>query len=135
MSAPPTERSDFMRVLMATMQLDIGGAETHIVELSKALMRKGVEVFVASNGGAYVKELEDSGIQHFTVPLNKKNPRSLKNAYKLLEKIILDLKIDIVHAHARIPGFLCGLLHKKIGGAWVNCRIPFSALLSIFFMI
>lgn len=120
MSAPPTERSDFMRVLMATMQLDIGGAETHIVELSKALMRKGVEVFVASNGGAYVKELEDSGIQHFTVPLNKKNPRSLKNAYKLLEKIILDLKIDIVHAHARIPGFLCGLLHKKMKFRFVS---------------
>ncbi len=109
-----------MKVLMATMQLDIGGAETHIVELSKALARKGVEVFVASNGGAYVKELEDAGIKHFTVPLNRKNPRSLKNAYKLLEKIILDLRIDIVHAHARIPGFLCGLLHKKLKFRFVS---------------
>lgn len=117
------------------MQLDIGGAETHIVELSKALARKGVEVFVASNGGAYVKELEDAGIKHFTVPLNRKNPRSLKKAYKLLEKIILDTKIDIVHAHARIPGFLCGLLYKKLGfrfvstAHWVfNTKFPLNLL-------
>ena len=124
-----------MRVLMATMQLDIGGAETHIVELSKALARRGIEVFVASKGGAYVKELEDAGIRHFIVPLNRKSPRTLQKAYKQLEKIILDLKIDVVHAHARIPGFLCGLLHKKLGFRFVSTahwvfttRFPFNLL-------
>ncbi len=124
-----------MRVLMATMQLDIGGAETHIVELSKELARKGVEVFVASNGGAYVKELEDAGIKHFAVPLNRKNPTTLRKAYRELERIITDLKIDIVHAHARIPAFLCGLLHKKLNfrfvttAHWVfDTRFPLNLL-------
>ncbi len=102
-----------MKVLMATMQLDIGGAETHIVELSKALARKGVEVLAASRGGAYVAELEAAGIRHFDVPLNSKNPCALRRAYKALEKIILEEKVDIVHAHARIPGFICGLLRRK----------------------
>ena len=83
-----------MRVLMATMQLDIGGAETHIVELSKALARRGIEVFAASNGGAYVKELEDAGIKHFKVELNRKTPTSLHSAYKALKKIILENKIS-----------------------------------------
>lgn len=109
-----------MRVLMTTMQLDIGGAETHIIELCKALSRKGVEVFVASNGGAYVKELENAGIKHFAVTLNRKGPRTLLKAYKQLEKIIIDCKIDVVHAHARIPGFLCGLLHKKLKFRFVS---------------
>ena len=124
-----------MRVLMATMQLDIGGAETHIVELSKALARCGVEVFVASKGGAYVKELEEAGIKHFEVPLNNKKLSSLISAYKRLERIILDYKIDVVHAHARIPGFLCGLLQKKHGfrfvttAHWVfDTRFPFNLL-------
>ena len=124
-----------MRVLMATMQLDIGGAETHIVELSKALVRCGIEVFVASKGGAYVKELEDAGIKHFEVALNNKKLGSLISAYKELERIILDYKIDVVHAHARIPGFLCGLLQKKHGfrfvttAHWVfNTRFPFNLL-------
>lgn len=102
-----------MRVLMATMQLDIGGAETHIVELSKALKRRGVEVFVASNGGAYVAELEEAGITHFKVALHSKSPKALYSAYKKLERIILDNRIDVVHAHARIPGFLCGLLQSR----------------------
>ncbi len=103
-----------MKILMATMQLDIGGAETHIVELSKALKRRGIEVSVASSGGAYVAELEDAGIRHFNVPLGSKNPADLLRAYKLLGRIITDEKIDVVHAHARIPGFVCGLLQKKL---------------------
>lgn len=102
-----------MKILMATMQLDIGGAETHIVELSKALSRMGVEVIVASSGGAYVAELEASGIRHFNVTLGSKNPLNLWSAYKNLERIILEEKVDVVHAHARIPGFVCGLLQKK----------------------
>ncbi len=102
-----------MKILMATMQLDIGGAETHIVELSKALARKGIQVMVASKGGAYVAELEASGIRHFNVPLGSKNPCDLYRAYKMLERIISDEKIDVVHAHARIPGFVCGLLQKR----------------------
>ena len=69
-----------MKVLMATMQLDIGGAETHIVELSKALKRRGVEVLVASNGGAYVPELESAGIPHFKVALHSKSPSVLRKA-------------------------------------------------------
>jgi len=124
-----------MKVLMATMQLDIGGAETHIVELSKALARRGIEVFVASNGGAYVKELEDVGIKHFEVTLHNKRIGSLMGAYKKLEHIILNYKIDVVHAHARIPGFLCGLLQKKYGfrfvttAHWVfDTRFPFNLL-------
>ena len=41
-----------MKILMATMGLDIGGAETHIVELSKELKRQGHDVAIISNGGA-----------------------------------------------------------------------------------
>ena len=124
-----------MRILMATMQLDIGGAETHIVELSKALSRRGVEIFVASNGGAYVRELEDAGIKHFKVGLHSKSPSVLLKAYKELKKIIFENKIDVVHAHARIPGFLCGLLQKRYGfrfvttAHWVfDTRFPFRLL-------
>ncbi len=124
-----------MRVLMATMQLDIGGAETHIVELSKALSKMGVEVLVASNGGAYVKELEDAGIKHFKVELNRKTPGAVRRSYRQLEKIILENNVDIVHAHARIPGFLCGLLKKKHNfrfvttAHWVfSTRFPFNLL-------
>ena len=48
-------------ILLSLMQLNIGGAETHVVELAKELKRKGFNVIVTSNGGVYVKELEDAG--------------------------------------------------------------------------
>ena len=35
---------------MALMGLDIGGAETHVAELSKELKRRGHNIVVASNG-------------------------------------------------------------------------------------
>jgi len=124
-----------MKILMATMQLDIGGAETHIVELSKALKKRGLEIYVASNGGAYVKELEDAGIKHFDVPLNRKSVSAIRKAYRELKKIIFENDIDIVHAHARIPGFLCALLQKKYKfrfvttAHWVfSTRFPFNLL-------
>lgn len=124
-----------MKILMATMQLDIGGAETHIVELSKALSRMGVEILVASNGGAYEEELKEAGIRHFKIPMHNKSVGGMIQAYRSLKKLILEEKVDVVHAHARIPAFLCGLLRKKIPfrfvttAHWVfNARFPFNIL-------
>ena len=53
-----------MKILMATMGLDIGGAETHIVELAKELKAEGHDIVVASNGGVYVPEIVAAGIRH-----------------------------------------------------------------------
>ena len=124
-----------MRVLMTTMQLDIGGAETHIVELSKALSRLGIEVTVASNGGAYEAELAEAGIPHVKIPFHSKNPACMLKAYKLLKKLIFEQKFDIVHAHARIPAFLCSILHRRYHfrfvttAHWVfNTRFPYNLL-------
>lgn len=101
-------------VLLALMKLDIGGAETHVVELAKELARRGRRVLVASNGGVYVKELTDAGIRHYVVPLQNKNPFNMLKSLFLLRKIIREEKPDIVHSHARIPSFLLGKLHKRM---------------------
>ncbi len=124
-----------MKILMATMKLDIGGAETHIVELSKELKRQGYDIIVASNGGVYEKELSEAGIKHYKVPLHDKNPIHMIKSYKLLKNIIIKEKVDIVHAHARIPAFLLANLHKKINfpfvttAHWVfSTKFPFNLL-------
>ena len=46
------------KILMATMGLELGGAETHIVELCRHLQGAGHEVIACSAGGALVAELE-----------------------------------------------------------------------------
>ena len=108
------------KVLIATMSLGIGGAETHIVELALELKRRGVDVSVASNGGVYVDALENSGITHYSVPMHRRRPQDMLKSYLLLRKIIKREKPDIVHAHARIPSFICGIIRKSYRYAFVT---------------
>ncbi len=107
-------------ILIATMRLDIGGAETHIVELAKGLSREGFNVVVASVGGVYEEELIKNNIKVYHVPLDNKKPHNVIKAYYLLKSIIKSNEIHLVHAHARIPGFICGMLHKKLGFPFVT---------------
>ena len=108
------------KVLLATMSLDIGGAETHIVELSKQLVRSGFRVYIISNGGVYEETVTAHGITHIKAPLHTKNPISLIKSYKRLRKSIIMNGIDIVHAHARIPAFLCNIICRKLNVPFVT---------------
>ena len=103
-----------MKILMALMGLEIGGAVTHVLELCKVLAKRGHEIFVASNGGVYEKELDAVGIKHFKVPLHNKKVSSFIKSYVLLKKIIIENEIKLVHAHARIPAFLCDCCKKNL---------------------
>lgn len=106
------------KVLLALMQLDIGGAETHVVELAKELARRGYHVTVASNGGSYERELQAASIRHVSIPLHTKKPTCLIKSYFALRKLIRTERFDVVHSHARIPSFVLGLLRKTV-------RFPF----------
>ena len=108
------------KILMVLMGLDIGGAETHVVELSKELKRQGYDVCVVSRGGVYQAELENAGIRCFYAPLHKRSPMLMLRSLLLLHRIIRREKPDVVHAHARIPGFLCGILHRFMGFPFVT---------------
>ena len=108
------------KVLIATMSLGIGGAETHIVELALELKRRGVDVIVASNGGVYVETLTGAGIRHFEVPMHRRQLPGMIKSYFLMRGIIKRENPDVVHAHARIPGMICGLLHRSRRFAFVT---------------
>ncbi len=103
-----------MKILMTLMGLDIGGAETHVVELSRQLKLQGHDVIMVSDGGAYLPEVESCGIKHYRAPLSKRDLRCMAQSYKILKEVIKTEKPDIVHAHARIPGFICGLIRKTL---------------------
>ena len=107
-----------MKILMATMGLDIGGAETHIVELAKELKSEGHSIAIISNGGVYVPEVEAAGIRHYTAPLNRRSLSAMLQGRKLLREAIARERPDVVHAHARIPAFLCGTLCRRM-------KVPF----------
>ena len=102
-----------MKILMATMGLDIGGAETHIVELAKELKQEGHDVAIVSNGGVYVAEIAAAGIRHYEAPLHQRSLKEMTAARRVLRRVIGQEAPDVVHAHARIPAFLCGGICKR----------------------
>ncbi len=101
-----------MKILMALAGLDIGGAETHVVELSKEIKRRGYDVVMVSGGGVYQKEVEEAGIRHYTVPIKRRSISDMARARRKLKKILKAEKPDLVHAHARIPAFLLHSIHQ-----------------------
>ena len=107
-----------MKILIATMGLDIGGAETHIVELAKELKHQGHDVAIVSNGGVYVPEITAAGIRHYNAPLHRRSLRDMYAARTILAQVIRRERPDVVHAHARIPAFLCGSLCRQM-------KVPF----------
>ncbi len=109
-----------MKILMTLMGLDIGGAETHVVELSKELSRRGHTVVLASNGGVYEAALAEAGICNVKIPLHLRSMGSMFQSLRLLKDLLREEKPDLVHAHARIPAFLCGILHKQMGFPFIT---------------
>lgn len=109
-----------LKILMATMSMGLGGAETHVLELALELARRGHCVTVASNGGVYVSALEAGGVKHVEAPLDSKKPDCVARASRVLSKLMREERFDIVHAHARIPAFICGKLREKFGFAFIT---------------
>lgn len=103
-----------LNILMTTMQMGFGGAETHIYELAVALTKNGHKVTLASAGGKYAEMLEAHGIRHITLPLTSKHPVHVAKCCRGLAKLLKSEDFDLVHAHARIPAFVCGLLQKRL---------------------
>lgn len=100
-------------VLMLPMSLDIGGAETHVISLSKGMQSLGWQVYVASDGGQRVRDLEEAGIPHFAAPLHSRSPLSMVRAYQIISRILDTHRIDLIHAHARIPIWISEKISNK----------------------
>ena len=84
----PEEGGKCLNILMVTMGMNIGGAETHIVELAAALVANGNRVTVASAGGVYEAALSRNGVPHVTLPLDKKSPGALLAARRGLAALL-----------------------------------------------
>ena len=93
--------------------MDIGGAETHIIELARELIARGHTACVVSAGGAFEPELLSFGAAHVWAPLDKKDPISVLRSRSILDKLVKSGEYDVVHAHARIAAAICEPICRK----------------------
>ncbi|MBO5968748.1 MAG: glycosyltransferase [Clostridia bacterium] len=104
-----------MRILLVATRMGIGGAETHVLTLARVLRRRGNHVHILSAGGAYIPALISAQVEHTVLPLDKKDIFSVTKSAKAIWRIATEGRYDIVHAHGRIPQFICGMLSKRGG--------------------
>ena len=104
-----------LRILLAATRMGIGGAETHILTLARALHKRGHYVHIVSAGGAYIPALISSKITHTVLPLDRKDIISVVKSARAIKSLAIEGHFDVVHAHGRIPAFICGMLSKQKG--------------------
>lgn len=92
-----------MNILMLSMSMGAGGAETHVLTLARALVRAGHSVTVASAGGMLTAGLAEGGVAHVTLPLASRSPVALARAVSGIIRLCRRESFDVIHAHGRIP--------------------------------
>lgn len=97
------------RVLLILPELRVGGVETHVIDLACGLKQKGYDPLVVSFGGKLVEKLETDRIDHVKLPVHSKSPLVIFNMIGPMREVIRENKIELVHAHSRVPAWICYL--------------------------
>ena len=81
------------RILQIIPNMEIGGAERTVLEVTSFLKKTDYTSIVLTSGGKLIEDLEKLNIEVIKYPIDKKNPFSIiKNIFKL-KKIFLENKI------------------------------------------
>jgi glycosyltransferase involved in cell wall biosynthesis len=107
-----------MRVLHVIARLNVGGTARYITQLANELPQHGIETFVAT-GFVQGNEVEDPSAQSINViriPALGRSFNPIKDhlARKQLEKIIADIKPDIIHTHTFKAGYITRIKKQPI---------------------
>lgn len=102
-----------MKILLLTGGMENGGAETHVYELARGLIRRGHCVVLVSMGGRLADMLSKEGVECLVVPTAKKTPRAVFELRRVIERIISEKKIDVVHSHTRITSSVAFFVCRK----------------------
>jgi len=85
-------------ILFIINGLGIGGAETHLLRLSKALANKGYQVNILTiSKDLTLLDRLDKRVNHINIPL-RKSPGLIADIRKIL-KTVKQLEPDVIHAH------------------------------------
>jgi len=107
-----------MRVLHVIARLNVGGTARYITQLANQLPKHGIETFVATGfvQGAEVEDPSAQSIDIIRIPSLGRSINPIKDhlARKQLEKIIAEVKPDIIHTHTFKAGYITRMKKQSI---------------------
>ncbi len=88
-----------MRILHVIAALEPGGAERMVIDLAAEAVRRGDAVAVASAGGAWLPRLQQAGVQHVTIGLDRRQSVATVRSGVALARALRRFRPDVVHTH------------------------------------
>jgi glycosyltransferase involved in cell wall biosynthesis len=107
-----------MRVLHVIARLNVGGTARYITQLANELPKHGIETFVATGfvQGSEVEDPSAQSIDLIRIPSMGRSIRLIKDhlARKQLDKIIAEVKPDIIHTHTFKAGYVIRMKKQPV---------------------
>ena len=108
-----------MKILQVLPALGQGGVERGTLEIASALTAAGIPNAVASAGGRLVRALEECGTDHLLLPIDKKNPFTLRKCAKKLAEYCKAEGVTLIHVRSRAPAWAVKWASEMCGVKWI----------------
>ena len=108
-----------MKILQVLPALGQGGVERGTLEIASALTAVGIPNAVASAGGRLVRALEECGTDHLLLPIDKKNPFTLRKCAKKLAEYCKAEGVTLIHVRSRAPAWAVKWASEMCGVKWI----------------
>ncbi len=112
-----------MKIFLLTTHLEMGGIPIYVIELARALKRRGHEPVVLSSGGMLQRRLAGEGIRHYQISCRTSSeisPKLWLGVFPGLLKIFREERPDLIHAHTRVTQVLAWALSSVTGVPYVT---------------
>ena len=103
------------RILQIIPNMEIGGAERTVLEITSFLKDTNFSSLVLTSGGKLIDDLKKANIEVIKLKIDKKNPYSMIKNFFLFIKIFREKKINLVHVRSRAPAWSAIFAAKKLG--------------------
>lgn len=98
-------------LIFFTRTMGLGGTENVILQLCQTLKSEVDKIVVCSSGGINVSRLDQLKIKHYTIPdIENKDFKTFLKTLKIINRIIKEENINIIHTHHRMAAFYSRIL-------------------------
>lgn len=94
-----------LTVVQLLPALESGGVERSTIEIATALVEAGHRALVVSAGGRLLPALRATGAEHITLDIGRKSLLTFRHL-PTLRNLLVESRVDIVHARSRLPAWL-----------------------------
>jgi glycosyltransferase involved in cell wall biosynthesis len=101
--------------LLVTPSLHAGAADSGTVQLVHILASAGHRPIVVSSGGRMVGEVTASGATFIAMNVASTSPVAIMRNAFAMARIVREQRCDLIHAHARAPGWSAYYAAKRTG--------------------